>query len=137
MTRATLRLFAIVFVATVVLAGCASSAERPVAGTGPILTQEDMASVSASNLYEVVERLRPRWLQVRGPMSLTGTGTPQIVVFLNNSYLGGPDQLRQFLPKDVLDVRYLDGPTAAATMRGYDSTTHVAGAIVLRTANRD
>jgi hypothetical protein len=65
-----------------------------------------------------------------------GAGTGQIVVFMNNSYLGGPDQLRQFSPRDVVEVRYLDGPQAAATLRGYDNTLHVVGAIVMVTATR-
>jgi hypothetical protein len=129
-------LLALLVPGAIAAAGCAASGERMAGGTATTLSQEDMASVPATNLYEVVERLRPRWLQARAPMSLSGT-PPQIVIFMNNSYLGGPDQLRQFQPKDVLEVRYLDGPTASAQLRGYDSTIHVAGAIVLVTAQRD
>jgi hypothetical protein len=92
--------------------------------------------VPGSNLYEVIDRLRPRWLQMRHTMSM-GAGTAQIVVFMNNQYLGGPEQLRQFQPRDVLEVEYMDGPKAAATLRGYDSTLHVVGAIVMKTAQRD
>jgi hypothetical protein len=114
---------------------CAAGGERVAGTSSPVLTQEDMAPLVGSNLYEVIDRMRPRWLQVRHSMSM-GAGTGQIVVFMNNSYLGGPDQLRQFSPRDVTEVRYLDGPQAAATLRGYDNTLHVVGAIVMVTATR-
>jgi hypothetical protein len=136
MTRVSTRLFPMLLLLALSLGGCASGGERPPSTSATTLTQDDMSAVAGSNLYEVVDRLRPRWLQVRGPMSLTGAAAPQIVVFLNNAYLGGPDQLRQFMPRDVIEVRYLDGPTASATLRGYDSTIHVAGAIVLVTRER-
>jgi len=135
MKVAVIRFAFLLALALPMLSACASGGERVGSSSSPILTQEDMASVQGSNLYEVVDRLRPRWLQMRHTMSM-GTGTAQIVVFMNNSYLGGPDQLRQFQPRDVLEVRYLDGPQAAAQLRGYDSTLHVVGAIVMVTAQR-
>jgi hypothetical protein len=112
--------------------------ERLASSSPTTLSQEDMASVPGSNLLEVVERLRPRWLQARTPVSLnTSSAPPQILVFMNSTYLGGPDELRQFQPRDVLEVRYMDGPTASAQLRGYNSSIHVAGAIVMVTAQRD
>lgn len=104
--------------------------------SSPLLTQEEMASMPGTNMYEVIERLRPRWLQTRGPMSLSGGIDSQIVVFHGNSYMGGPDQLRQFHPRDVVEVRYMDGPTASARLRGYPTSMHVVGAIVLVTTER-
>lgn len=136
MKVAVIRFAILLALALPLVSACASGGgERVGSSSSPVLTQEDMASVQGNNLYEVVDRLRPRWLQMRHTMSM-GTGTPQIVVFMNNSYLGGPDQLRQFQPRDVLEVRYMDGPQASAQLRGYDSTLHVIGAIIMVTAQR-
>jgi hypothetical protein len=127
---------ALMFVLVGTLAGgCAAGGERVGSSSSTTLSQEDMAAVPGGNLYEVIDRLRPRWLQIRHTMSMSGN-PGQIVVFLNSTYLGGPDQLRQFQARDVLEVRYLDGPQASAQLRGYDSTVHVAGAIVLVTSQR-
>ncbi|HSJ24137.1 MAG TPA: hypothetical protein VK929_05660 [Longimicrobiales bacterium] len=135
MTVKLSRMAFLLVVAGFVAAGCASSGERVGSSTSTTLSQEDMAQVPGATLYEIVDRLRPRWLQVRHTMSMSGT-PGQIVVFMNNSYLGGPDMLRQFQASDVIEVRYLDGPQASAQLRGYDSTVHVVGAIVMVTSQR-
>jgi hypothetical protein len=97
-----------------------------------ILTQEEMTDAPASNVYEVVDRLRPRWLQVRAPMTIDGQA--QILVYLNQSYLGGPEVLREFEVDQVQRIRYLDGPRASGTLSGYPSDIPIAGAIVLETS---
>lgn len=108
---------------------CASTGESARRDT-TVLTQEEIQDVRVSNLYEAVERLRPRWLQVRSPRSFN-TET-EVVVFMNRSFLGGPEILRQFGTTSVLRIRYLDGPTASATLGGM-SGRHVEGAIILET----
>jgi hypothetical protein len=116
------------------MAACASTNEGGGGRDASLLTREEIATISVSNLYDAVDRLRPRWLQIRSVMSLGGTEA-QIVVFLNTSYIGGPEALRQFDTNTVLRLRYMDGPMAAARLRGYDTTRHVAGAIVLETSD--
>jgi len=92
------------------------------------LTQEEIATVRVANAYEAVERLRPRWLQIRAPKSLQDP--TEVVVFLNNSYLGGPDVLRQFASTSITRLRYLDGSTASATLNGLGGRS-VEGAIIV------
>jgi hypothetical protein len=120
------------------LAACASAPEdRPTGTSSVVISRGELDSMPDSDLYEVINRLRPRWLQPRGVTSLrVSQTTGQIVIFLNQTYLGGPDELRQFRPGEVDEVRYLDGPAAAAQLRGYDSSRHVSGAIVLVRSGR-
>ena len=62
-----------------------------------------MANLSA---YDAVQRLRPRWLQLRG-----GTDIPP-VVFLDGSNMGGPETLRTIQASSVREMRYRDGRDA-------------------------
>lgn len=117
-----------------VLAACASSGPRE----GPryrsdLLTREEIMSQDVRNLFEVVQRLRPHWLQVgrRGDRSFGLT--TEIVVFQNQTYLGDVDALRQLAPSFAYQLRWLDGATASAALPGLGSR-HVAGAIVISTA---
>jgi hypothetical protein len=114
------------------LAACASAPDQRAGGRSSVISQAELETMMDSDLYEVIDRLRPRWLHPRGVTSLRVTQTTgQIVVFMNQTYLGGTDMLRQYRPGEVVEIRYLDGPTAAAELRGYDSSRHVSGAIVL------
>jgi hypothetical protein len=121
-----------------VLVACASTPhDRPASSSGTVISRDELDTMPHSDLYEVVDRLRPRWLQPRNVTSLRVTqATGQIVVFLNQTYLGGPDELRQFRSGEVDQIRYLDGPSAAAELRGYDASRHVAGAVVLVRSGR-
>lgn len=117
-----------------VLAGCATTGERQRTDSSRISSQEIRALTTASTLYDVVQQLRPRWLEVRAGRSLVGAETA-IVVVQGQTILGGIDTLRQFSP-DVADtLEYMDGPTASAALSGLGGR-HVEGAIVIRTAPR-
>ena len=60
------------------------------------LTADEIQSVDVSTLYDVVQRLRPRWLDVRATTGFNGTD--DIVVFQGQSLVGGTETLRQFTP---------------------------------------
>ncbi|HEX6368120.1 MAG TPA: hypothetical protein VF006_04270 [Longimicrobium sp.] len=96
-----------------------------------VISQEEISESRATNLYEVVQRLRPDWLRGAGPSNLGGGGTA-IVVYQNNTPLGGLDALRQMSPGYAEALRYLDGSTASNTLPGLGSR-RVAGAIVVMT----
>lgn len=118
------------FLVTLVAGACASGGGGPRRDQNELLPDE-MATVTAINLYEAVEQLRPRWLQIRAARSFN-TQT-EVVVFVNRNLMGGTDVLRQFAPGNVTRLRYLDGPTAAATLPGL-GTRAVEGAIVIEIA---
>lgn len=102
-------------------------------GTGKIperITYEELQSSDAQNAYELVQRLRPRWLQSRGSRSLTmSTG---ILVFLNDSRLGGLESLRQISKEGIASMRYLDAAQAIAELPGIGSQ-HAEAVIVVST----
>lgn len=116
------------------LTSCASSTGA-VDQSANVMTREEMSAAPGSNLFDVVNRLRPRWLQTRGPMALDTE--PQVLVYLNRSYLGGPSELREFTASDIDRVRYMDGSRASATLSGYPSEVPVAGAIIIETTSRN
>ncbi len=95
------------------------------------ITADDMAGVNASDLYEVVQRLRPRWLQVRSPRGME-TET-RIVVFLHRTYLGGPEELRR-MGLDVAEwLEYRSGSDVVGEL-SIPGSAHVQGAIIVHTS---
>ncbi len=120
-------------VASLGLAGACASNPRPGSGIAQdLITNEELNSVEgARNLWDVVERLRPRWLQVRAADRSLGLST-NVVVFQDQSYLGDVDILHQLSQDIAYDLKWLDGTTASSTLPGLGSQ-HVAGAIVIYT----
>jgi hypothetical protein len=115
-------------VTAVALAACASSGGSEGRTNSSVLTREEMLEVQVANVYDAVERLRPRWLQIRTQMSLTDP--TEIVVFMGRNYVGGPEVLRQFSPNDVARLRYMDGTTASATLTGMANRSVEAAIII-------
>jgi len=127
--RVGARTFLAGFVALVV-ASCASSGESSGErrNTSELLPEEIRAA-PVSNLYEAVEQLRPRWLQIRSVRSLSGAGG-QIGVFVNRTHVGGPEVLRSMSVDGVARLRYLDGPAASAQFRSAGGDGFPGGIIV-------
>lgn len=94
-----------------------------------VISKEEIVESGATNLYEVVQRLRPGWLRSGNVSNIRGGGT-SVVVYQNNTPLGGPEALRQLTPGYAASLRYLDGNEASNTLPGLGSRT-VAGAIVV------
>jgi hypothetical protein len=119
---------------TLLACGCASVGP----GAGPhsdpdALTQAEIIATGSSNLYDAVQRLRPRWLTPRAQQSF-GLST-DILVFQGQTNLGTVEVLRQLTPESAIRLRFIDGSTAAASLPGIGSR-HVAGAIILETSAR-
>jgi outer membrane murein-binding lipoprotein Lpp len=130
---APLLLLAGVIVAGVLLAGCASGAGREHARSDPhFITPEEIASSNASNLYELVNRLRPRWMQVRAARTFD-MREGEIVVYQGQTYLGHLDVLRQMNIDAAYAMRYLDGATASASLPGLVGR-RVEAAIIIYTS---
>lgn len=118
------------------VAGCAPKgmvAYPPTEQT--VLSRREIMSVEGSrDLYEVVQRLRPRWIEAdkraqREDMNGSNRG---VLVYQGQSYLGGLDVLHQLRPDMAYELDWLDGPTAAATLPFGIGYGKVAGAIVIR-----
>ena len=114
------------------LAGCASTSEqRSTNRRSDVISSEELQEVKVNNLYEAIQRLRPRWLQARSQQSFN---TPsQIVVFQNQTNLGGFEALRSLGTDAAHSIQFMDGPTAMASLPGLGSM-QVMGAIVIHTS---
>ena len=120
--------------AVVLLAGCASSGGGPDSGgDANLITRAEIEATNVPDLYDVVQRLRPRWFTVRGSRSF-GLET-SIVVYQGQTFLGDINVLRD-LGRDAADqLRYLDGARASATLPGLGGR-HVEGAIIIESRQR-
>ncbi len=129
---------AVMVLALATLAFSGACAANRQAGSGTQqdrITNDELSSIEGvRNLWDVVERLRPRWLEARAADRSfgIGTGKPTIVVFQEQMYLGDVTMLHQLAPDIAYDLKWLDGPTASSTLPGLGSQ-HVAGAIVIYT----
>lgn len=118
----------VALLAVLLLSACAATSTGEPRPQRDLITADEIEAVNASNLYEVVERLRPRWLDIRARRSFNDV--TELVVFQGQTYLGGPEILREFGKDAAYAIRYLDGSTASATLPGM-GTRQVEGAIVI------
>jgi len=114
--------------------GCASASQG---GEGTRsdqnrITQEEIAATGVSTLYEVVQRLRPRWLEVRSQRTFD-TET-QVLVFMNRTLVGGVDELRRIGVETAHTLEYFTGAQAAGEFT-LPRDRIVEGVIVIRTAD--
>ena len=108
------RLATATFLTAALSAGCATTRSGDGEGGSyrfDLITREEILGVQGvRNLYEVVQRLRPRWLTVRaGDRSFNMT--TEIAVYQGQTYMGDMETLRQM------------GPTLPYAMRCRFSTT--------------
>ncbi|HJP85170.1 MAG TPA: hypothetical protein VJ852_04230 [Gemmatimonadaceae bacterium] len=97
---------------------CASSknqrASGPPSSDRNVITEEEIRSIPASNLYELVQKLRPNMLRARGQSSLGGSTVGDYpVVFVDGRSYGDIGSLRSLIPSQVSLVRYYEATDAA------------------------
>jgi len=136
MTAIQLRLLPGLLLLAVVIAGCAPSASSGAGRQSNELSRADIEATQLPNLYDAIDRLRPRWLTVRAQRSFGQQPlATEVVVYQNQTMLGGVEVLRQLGPEAAVRITYLDGATASASLPGLGSR-HVEGAIILHTRER-
>ncbi|GBD32714.1 MAG: hypothetical protein KatS3mg081_2679 [Gemmatimonadales bacterium] len=121
-----------VFLAVLGVAGCAAASQGGQSGgrRSNVITAEEIASISASNAYEVVQRLRSQWLITRGAAgtrepTLEGGLSGGIVVYLDGVRRGGVDALREIPVEQIRELRYIDAKDATTRY----GTGHTSGVI--------
>jgi hypothetical protein len=114
--------------ATVVLvSACASRVRTGEVRDHAMLTKEQIAENHFNTAFDAVEALRSNWLKARGTDSFQ---TPsEVVVYLDNTRLGGTDTLREIAANTITYMRFFDG--VAATGRW--GIGHGAGVIFVST----
>ena len=101
----------------------------PRSQSDPITVAEIERRGPFSNLYDLVQILRPRWLRSQGPDTLSGQ-QGQVQVHIDGNWLGSIETLRSISAHGITSIRWL-GPVDAAARYGLD---HSHGAIVVSTA---
>lgn len=124
--------------ATVTLAltvsACASSGNpKTTEASRDVVTSIEIDATTANSAYDLINRLRPNWLRSMGPGSIGGgVRTQEIVVYLDDSRLGGLDALRSLSTAGIRSMRFLDATRAATVLHNVGSEP-IAGAIVIST----
>lgn len=112
---------------TALTAGCASGGGEGGTRSDPnLITAEELANYTSLTCLEVIQRLRPRWLQRRG-------SEQNPVVYQDGSRIGfAEDVLAGMVVTTVESMRYLDSSNATTRY----GTGHGAGAIEVTTRRR-
>lgn len=90
-----------------------------------VLLRGDIAGTDAATVQDVIERLRPRWLRVRGLVRDVAGNQLRIQVYMDGSRRGGPEVLSSINPQTVQELRFVV-PRDATIRYGMG---HGAGAI--------
>jgi hypothetical protein len=88
----------------------AGGGARTASGGARVIGEADIDGSTASNLLELVQQLRPSWLQQRSFVG--GQGYP--TVYLGTQPLGSVERLREVPTHNVREVRFLNGPEASS-----------------------
>lgn len=118
---------AAVMMAIMVACSSVSSTRRPGSSQSGLITMDQVNATGYSTAFEVVQALRPQWLRGRGRTSVNLSES--VKVYLDDSLLGEPEQLRNITARSIGSIRYLDGNEATQRW-GMD---HGQGAIMVST----
>lgn len=84
-------------------------------GNARVISAQEIEQTPANNVYDLVQRLRPGWLQQRAARGQYDYPT----VYMGSQALGGVERLREMNTANVAEVRYLD-PIDATSRFGLD-----------------
>lgn len=124
-----------VLLSLMLVSACAGRRDGAVARAGNVITAAEIEQhrrAGVRDVLELIERARPRWLQVRLERSLQLETT--LLVYVNETRLGRTDALRNYPLDQISSIKYLDA--AAAGLLPGAGSAHVEGAIVISTAIR-
>ena len=91
-------------------AGTQGAAERPRRSRNAITIEEIRSVQALTNAYDIVQRLRPRWLRPRGPASFSGTAP--VIVYVDNVRAGLVDVLYGIPVEWIIEIRGFDASDA-------------------------
>ena len=91
-----------------------------------LITREELATANASNLFDAIRQLRPRWMDRGGPTALRASESQGgLMVYVDRVREGGTDALRS-IPLTMVDsVRFL----TASQAQGEFGLDNIRGAI--------
>ena len=121
---------AIITMAAVFSAACASSADRQhssIPHSSDVVTWSELATEAHQNAYVAVERLRPLFFHVR-PGAGDARGEPRTIsVFIDGDFAGDLNVLRSIPVRDIESIRRVQPSTAYAIL----GSLHMADEILM------
>jgi hypothetical protein len=93
--------------------------------------------VPGTNLYDVLQRVRPLWLITDGTRARSVNVATETAVLTDGRYFGDVGSLRQIPVGGVQRIRYLTGSDAANTYAGSLMGRHVDAVIAVEFGNPD
>jgi hypothetical protein len=135
--RGLLKTLAALAIIGVTLGCSASTGATPRTSSKPkvdpdLISTAEIDSQTFRDAYDVVQKLRPNWFTRKTGgssarrMGASGSG---LVVYLDNTRMGGVEALRQLNTSAFESLRFMDAAIATATLPGLGSSV-IAGAIV-------
>jgi hypothetical protein len=113
------------------MAATAGAVAAPVGGSRNLITEEEVRASTSTNVYELLQALRPQWLRVRGDNAHAEVNveTAGIRVYVERGYVGDLNALRQIATTEVTSVEFMDAATATYRL----GQGNPLGAIVVHT----
>jgi hypothetical protein len=110
--------------------GASQAGREPVpVRSSDVVTMEELARVATSStLFEALHALRPAWFR-RNPTTLRPQAESDVVVYLDQSRLGGPETLRTIQVNAATVIRHYSASEAEARF----GPGHLHGAIQVST----
>jgi hypothetical protein len=97
-------------------------------GSADAITTSDIRATSATNVYDLIQQLRYRWLQRRGTDSIN-MRTGDVMVRMDDNELGTVQTLRNIPTIGISSIYFVDGVSAA----GRWGLGYAHGAVVIST----
>jgi hypothetical protein len=125
--RARLVLLAVLL--TAIPAACGSGAARVGGVDRNTIMAEEIDPAANATAWDVVERLRPHFLQRRGASSITQRDADTPVVYVDGLRRGDLNELRQVPASVIARIDYVSAVNATTRW----GTNHPAGVIAIQT----
>jgi len=121
-------------------------AQGRVASRNSMITEEEVRASTAENVFQLVQALRPFWLQREGanghtrpstdpeapPAAISASDDAGVRVYVENGFVGDIWSLRQMTVKEVTSLEFLDAATATYRF----GSGNPSGVIVVHTGRR-
>jgi hypothetical protein len=117
----------LVFLAAITLIACGTGQPGTPRPNPDMITRVEIDEAGPSDLFTLVQNVRPIWLRERGATSFTDE--TDVVVYLDGTRMGGRESLRVIHSADVETLQFLNTQRATARF----GIGHVNGAIVVTT----
>lgn len=88
-----------------------------------LITRPEIESNGGRNAYELVTRLRPRWLRAIAASTGAAGETDPVYVYLDGARVGpAPRELYRITAEQIAELRYIPSQEAVARWGGYHSS---------------